>query len=273
MGKQLEKEGRAVTLYAPAKSVAKIEHAIPSTTGLKVYDFRTETNPENLSASLNQTTGWLNRLPDLGGFENVICDNLPEILELRPDAVLSAQFFWHDVLGSVDAQYKRYCEELLGRHRPEIRGSHLFAMESVRSQPGFHPVGLFRSPELATAATEIRPDNRTDLLITGGTTPAIQQKMAAIVEERIQAGPGSIRILHVDPELMPANPPEWVVPATFSVDMYCSLKEAICRPGLGVLTDLLTVGVKPRLVFEEGNREMLHNAAIVEQYFGEAGGV
>lgn len=269
IAKQLEEEGREVTLFASAKSFAKIEKAIPSTTGLKLYDFSTQTDPTHLSSSFQRIIGWLDRIPDLSEFENVICDNLPEILELRPDARLSAQFFWHDILPSVNVQYKRYCEQLLERNRPVIQGDRLFAMNLVRSQPGFQPVDLYRSPELAVAAPKIRPEHRTDLLITGGTTPAIRKRLGRMVEEIIRSGPYSFRKVHIDPELMPSNPPNWVVQAEFSADMYCHLKAAVCRPGLGVLTDLLTVGIKPELVFEEGNHEMTHNAAVIAELFSK----
>ena len=35
-------------------------------------------------------------------FDYVICDNLPEILILRDDAILISQFFWHRVLLNVN---------------------------------------------------------------------------------------------------------------------------------------------------------------------------
>ena len=54
-----------------------------------------------------------------------------------------------------------------------------------------------------------------------------------------------------------------MVRADFSIKMYCRLKAAVCRPGLGVVTDLLTLGVQILPVFEAENNEMCHNARVL----------
>ncbi len=264
MAKKLEKEGNDVTLFAPAKSVKKIQDAIPSTANLTVHDFSTQTRPSKIVAGRSDVMEWLDRLPSLDVFEEVICDNLPEILERRPDAVLSAQFFWHDIVETTDNSYRSHCEKLLEHFKPVVLGHDLFSMEAVRSQSGFQPVDLYRSPELAAAAKKIGTQDRTDLLITGGTTPAVKEELSKIVQELVRTGPAPYRKIHVDPELLPNDAPHWLVRADFTIDMYCRLKAAICRPGLGVLTDLITVGVTPTVLFEKGNAEMAHNAHVIQ---------
>lgn len=263
MAKEREKTGERVTLFAPRASVERLQRAVPSIAGLTVHDFATRTTPERVREGLPRVIQWLDRLPDLDGFDNVICDNLPEILARRPDAIISAQFFWHDVIEGASKEYAEYCEESLDRHKPTVIGCELFAMNAVRRQPGFKPVRLYQIPELVSAAEVTPMEQRTDLLVTGGTTPAVREQLEEIINNLLVNGPGAYRRVHVDPELLPKNAPDWMVRADFSVGMYCRLKAAICRPGLGVITDLMAVDAQITPLFEKRNAEMQHNADVI----------
>lgn len=263
MAKEREKTGEQVTLFAPLASVKRLQRAVPSIAGLTVNDFATRTNPERVREGLPAVIQWLDRLPDLDHFDTVICDNLPEILARRPDAMISAQFFWHDVIEGAPTDYAEYCEELLDRHKPTVIGCELFAMDAVRKRPGFRPVGLYQIPELVAAAKATPMEHRTDLLVTGGTTPAVREQLRKVIGDLLQNGPGEYRRVHVDSELIPENAPDWMVRADFSLDMYRRLKAAVCRPGLGVVTDLLTVGAQIFALYEDGNEELEFNAEVV----------
>lgn len=263
MAKEREKTGEQVTLFAPRTSVERLQRAVPSIAGLTVSDFATQTTPDRVREGLPVVIEWLDRLPNLDGWDTVICDNLPEILARRPNAIISAQFFWHDVIEGASTDYAEYCEGLLDRHKPTVIGCELFAMDAVRRQSGFQPVGLYQIPELVAAAKATPMEQRTDLLVTGGTTPAVREQLQRVVGELLQNGPGEYRRVHIDPELLPENAPDWMVRADFSVGMYCRLKAAVCRPGLGVVTDLSTVRSRIISVFEEENVEMRHNAKVL----------
>ena len=142
-------------------------------------------------------------------------------------------------------------------------GCDLFAMDAVRRQPGFRPVGLYQIPELVAAAKATPMEHRTDLLVTGGTTPAVREQYQKVINDLLQHGPGEYRWVHVDPELLPENSPNWMVGANFSVSMYCRWKAAVCRPGLGVVTDLITVGSIIIPVYEDSNKEIQYNNKII----------
>lgn len=268
LGKSLELQGQRVTLFAPRASVERVQRAMPYTNGLSVQDFMTRTTPSCIRQGLTEAVEWLERVPNLDNFENVICDNLPEILKLRPDAIILGQFFWHDVIKGAAIEYADYCEQLLALNKPEVIGCELFAMEAVRKQPGFRGVGLYKNPELVSTADATPLECRTDLLVTGGSTSTVRDKLILEVDSLIKSGNMPYGRVHVDPKLIPPNPPDWMTPANFSASMYCSLKDAVCRPGLGVVTDLLTVGVIPRAVFEQGNAEMEFNAKVLKKIAG-----
>ena len=263
MAKEREKTGEQVTLFAPHASVERLQRAVPSIAGLTVSDFATQTTPDRVREGLPVVIEWLDRLPNLDGFDTVICDNLPEILARRPDAMISAQFFWHDVIEGASTDYAEYCEQLLDRHKPKVMGCELFAMDAVRRQPGFQPVGLYQIPELVAAAKATSMQQRTDLLVTGGTTPAVREQLREVINGLLQNGPGKYRRVHVDPELLPENAPGWMVRADFSIGMYCRLKAAICRPGLGVVTDLLSMGAEITPICDKGNAEMVYNSSVL----------
>ena len=263
MAKEREKTGEHVTLFASRDSVERLQRAVPSIAGLTVSDLSTRTTPERFMKGLPRVIEWLDRLPDLDGFDTVICDNLPEILARRPHAIISAQFFWHDVIEGASREYAEYCEELLERHKPTVIGCEPFAMDAVRRQPGFQPVGLYQIPELVAAAKASPMEHQTDLLVTGGTTTVVREQLQEVINDLLQNRPGEYQRVHVEPELLPENAPDWMVRADFSVEMYCRLKAAVCRPGLGVVTDLLTVGAQVLAVYEENNDEMCHNARVL----------
>ena len=264
--KNRQEKGENVTLFAPLKSMERITRIFPSLNGLKILDFSTNTKLENYRHGLTAAIGWIKNIPNLDEFDLVICDNLPEILSLRPDAILYAQFFWHDIFQDLAKDYFYFCENLLAKYCPTIIGCDLFAMNQVKSQPRYKPVGLYFVPELLEAVKKKSLESRTDLLITGGSTKSAHLKIKEIINKILISGPKSFNYIHVDSELLPDDPPTWMIGADFSIEMYCRLKAAICRPGLGVLTDLLTVGVKPYLIYEPGNPEMEHNATVLEKH-------
>ena len=214
-----------------------------------------------------QAVEWLNYLPSLDSFENVICDNLPEILHVRQDAIISAQFFWHNAIEKASKDYTHFCDKLLSQHKPTIIGCEHFSMGSVVSQPGFKPVGLYKNPDLLAAAEAPTREPPTDLLVTGGTTEAVRIRMQYIINQLLKTGPESYQNVHVDPELMPYDAPTWMLKADFSNEMYCKLKAAICRPGLGVITDLITVGASIYPVYELHKLEMVHNARSINAFY------
>lgn len=264
IAKQRERAGEQVTLLAPLASIGRLRQAMPSIAGLQVHDFVTRTSPQRIRRGLPEAIDWLTWLPDMDSFDTVISDNLIEILEIRPDAQVYAQFFWHDVLGGVPQAYVNYCEDLLARYRPSIFGCDLFAMDAVRRQPGFQPTGLYTNPELVEAVKGTQAEQRTDLLITGGSTGAVREQLSLVISELQKKGPDPYELVHVDPELLRRDSPPWMQRADFTVEMYCRLRDAICRPGLGVVTDLLTVGCRINPVFERGNAEMRHNARVID---------
>lgn len=257
----LQRAGAEVTLLAPAAAVARIRTALElgNRTSVEVLDFATETSPAALRAALPRTTRWHERLPDLGRFDHVIVDTLPEVLELRPDAVLVAQFLWHDALDGIDPEVRRRTSELAGRAHLVI-GSVPFVMPAVRALPGFHAVGLHVRDTLLEPAGS---GGGRDLLIAGGATDALREGLRDLVEALVRRGPGPFGAVHVDAEVMPSGAPSWLRRAEHTPAMYDALQAAVIRPGLGTLTELLARRVHVHCVREPGSTELAHNTRVV----------
>ena len=257
----LVRSGCHVTLFAPRRAAARVRGAlgIEIQEGLEEVDFATLTTPGALRRGEPASVRWEERLPDLAAFDRVVGDTLPEILAVRPDATLVAQFLWHDVLDGVDPAYRIRADRLTAA-AGAVLGSAPFAMPAVQALPGFVEIGLFTSEGISSA-----PSDGEDLLVSGGTTSAITEELRAVVAALPTLGRGPSARVHVDRELLPADPPEWMVEATHSSAMYGMLAAALIRPGLGVVTELLSRSVPAWCVREPGNSELAHNARTLER--------
>lgn len=264
MALQRRKIGEDITIFAPKIKVKKIQKILQiDLKSIIVNDFYTNTDPKKFKKNFSSIVAWLKKIPNLDKFDKIICDNLVEILSIYPSSILSAQFFWHDVLKGASKKYKSFCEELLDLHKPQILGCKLFSMQKVKDQPNFIPVKLYKNPKLLDYLKKNSIKNAKDLLITGGSTRLLHYKIKKVINELFLEGPGEYNHVYIDKELIPFNSPSWISGADFSLKMYSKIKSAICRPGLGVITDLLTVGAKITPIFEKNNNEMKHNASVL----------
>ena len=263
---ELSSRGSDVTLLAPAGAVERIrDTAVGSGSHVSVVDFATATTPGALRAGEASATRWHERLPDLDRFDRVVVDTLPEALAIREDAVLIAQFLWHDVLAGVDEAYRARADGL-ARSAPLVVGSEPFAMPAVKDLPGFRPVGLHAGRGArAGGSPEDAPARGSALLIAGGATQAIQAELRTVVEDLVRRGPTPWDRVHVDRELIPPEPPAWLIPATHRPEMYDEVVAAVVRPGLGTLTELLVRDAWVVCVREDGNAELDYNAQVVER--------
>lgn len=227
--------------------------------GGRVEHFETRTTRSALVEGDPDACRWHERLPPLDGFDVVVSDNLPEVLEIRGDAILMGSFLWHQALPDIDAHYRRNAERLLARYRPMMIGSALFATRQLQSSTRFVDVGLFES-------SPIQPTAGTDLLVACGYTDECLDQTTAAVQALAEGGKPPRGTVHVEPRALPAKHPDWMVPADFSARMYSRLAAAVLRPGVGAVTDALQGGARIFCFYEAGNDELKHNARQLEAY-------
>lgn len=261
--------GCRVTILGSPVAWQKIKKVMIIEASIEFISLETCSSAANFERPLEQILSWLNHVPELEDFDEIISDNLVEALLLRDDVKLYAQFFWHECLPSINRDYQELCRKLLEKVRPIIYGYCNFAMPEIVIQPGFQPTEVLMIPEHVNAAKTTKACDRKDLLITGGTTSIMRPIISAIVDNIQKNRPAAFRYIYVDPESLPDAECSWIRPADFTISMYQNLKGAICRPGLGVISDLMAHGILPSCIYEPGNREMQHNANIIKMLRGQ----
>jgi len=258
LANRLAESGWNVHLLAPETAVWKLSSIFGLRGGVSVADFHAGTTADNLRRGIGET--WVNRLPAMDGFDLIVSDNLPEILEIRPDAVLCGSFLWHRAIEKVDAGLYQHVEQLIGANRPKMIASSLFASTDLYELTQLYPVGL--------CVAERAPcplDRGSDLLISCGMSGELEHEFRDLVDSLPSGRPPQFDTVWTEPRLMPENAPDWMKPAEYDSGMYRRLKAALCRPGVGTLTDCLWGGGRAFCCYEAGKKEMVHNAGAVSR--------
>ena len=253
-----------VYLLAPEEAVKSLKRVNKLSSNLKIIDFKAGIEAKRVKKG--EASGWIKRLPSLDEFDVVLSDNLVEILEVREDAILSGSFLWHRVLEGIDQNYYQSMEELLEIHRPRLIASELFATDSLTRYTRFYPVGLYAADPVPQWRNQ--GDN---LLISCGMSQEAETEYRLFLDHLAFEQKPAFETVWVEPRLLPKEAPIWMQAATYNADMYKGLKAAICRPGVGTLTDCLWGGAHLFCYHENGNKEMMQNAnAIYKAGVGES---
>jgi len=255
----LAKERVAVTMFARAEATKRFaQRPGCSVDAVEVVDFDTATSAKALRSNDVKATRWDERLPDIDGFSIVVSDNLPEILARREDAILCGNFFWHKSVTDAHPNYRERAHDLIRRFRPEMLASGLFAPDYLQKATRLHEVGLWRCGMWPS-------QRKTDILISCGLGGEAGDQTAALIRQVAAGARPAYRRVHVEPSMLPVNPPEWMVPASFHPDMFARLLAAVCRPGLGTVTDCMQFsGARVFAFYEGNNQEMLNGAARIK---------
>lgn len=266
----LVQHGCQVDLLAPRHKYETFATLFGRCNNLRNIDFATQTHPDYLRRLRPETVEWYQRLPCLQSYDLVLCDNLPEVLTVRPDAVLSGHFFWHDALPDLPNIYREKVDVWLRDYSPLVIATELFASPLVKAQPRYYPVGLFVYQNPQTSALQ-----GNSLLVSGGSTLALGKQLTQMIVTMAETKPDGIEGIYIDSNLLQAcglekNRPSWMQVATYDDAMYSQVTGAICRPGIGTITDLLAHGGRPFCVFESDNLEVIRNAKVLKAlYLGE----
>jgi hypothetical protein len=244
--------GANPTLFADRSSaelIAKKEQILIP----KVINFDTHTNKENWLDS--SAAEWVKFVPNLSKFDIVVSDNLVEILSIRPDAWLSGSFFWHDALNFFPHDLKKNSISLLKKYNPKMISSELFTSNQLKTYTKLYEVGLFGRANFLK-----KSNNKTDALIACGVGGSVKKEAFEFTKNLSNLKEIKYRKVWVEPDIIPLDRPDWMIPATFSPEMYQKILSAIIRPGVGTVTNSLSVGAKIFPFYESDNLEMQFNA-------------
>ncbi len=264
----LAKKNRDVYLLAPPIAARKLIELFGIEKGVCFEGFNTKTNAEAFREG--KLFNWLEDLPKMDQFDVVVSDNLPEILSVRPDAILTGSFLWHRAVKNVEESIYRSRERLLKEHKPVMIASELFAGPELTELTDLRTVGLY-VPDSKRYITR----KGKDLLIACGKGGEYESEFKWLVEKILRSKQKPpFHTIWVESKILPEKTPAWMKPATFDEKMYSGLLASICRPGVGTVTDSLWNEVKLFCAFEADNQEMLQNAKMIKKrklgdYFSE----
>lgn len=231
---------------------------------LKISEIPKNINIKINYMSMNETfqsrVKLLDEALDLKVYDLVISDNLIEILYLRPDTVLLANFWWHEVVnykGEILFSLKKILEE----RKPVIIGSDIFSTKNVKKNKNFQPIGIITK----SIYKGKKINNFKNLLISVGASGNSLNLYSFFFTKYLDLLKSEFDNIYCDPILIHSlRSDSSLIIADYSAEMYQKIDIAIVRPGLGTLVDLLSYKCIPICVYEE-NFEMINNGQIIEQ--------
>lgn len=199
----------------------------------------------------------------------VVSDGVIDILALRPDTVILANFFWHEVLEAYVGK-KPKLTKMIERHKDLIHSSNapifcsrLFATPTVRASNVQFTYGVMNY-----FGKSARNGNnaRENLLFSCGLGGESSYSYAQVLKKSAPLLKNVRGKIFVERNIVPADVMVGmpVQPADFSYEMYTSCRLAVIRPGFGTLNCCLSCGVVPLVYKEARSFEMTHNVGVIK---------
>ena len=101
----------------------------------------------------------------------------------------------------------------------------------------------------------LKNNKKEDLLISCGNGGNCEKQYRLIVRKIAEINKTKFKTIWVEPSLYESSLPKFMKPATYSSDMYSKVLLAICRPGIGTITECIQHEIFT-LLFYENNYEM-----------------
>lgn len=206
----------------------------------------------------------------------VLSDNLVGTLSVRSDTVLLGSFLWSDVLPVYHpdepavAAFVTHERALLARHRPPMICVADLVMPAVQRSTRAVEVGWMCESETPRQPMRKMQSTGRSVAFLAGASGRGERVLVEAAERLLAEGqPVSL------PEDLLATLPAAVAARCKRFEhterAFRALSLAVCRPGVGTLTDCLAHRVPVLAVPDARNPEMLHNAACIESLgFGRA---
>jgi hypothetical protein len=257
LSQALIKNGAKPTIFAPEKSVTRLVQLMDIKQPPEVFNFDSHTTVDDWLEERAFT--WYENLPNLSNYDQVVSDNLVEILLVRPDAWLMGSFFWHESLLDFNPKKRDDLRKMVLDYYPKMISSTLFSSEYLSNYTRLYNVGLFAIKK----GIKKHYTKDKNVLISCGKGGDVTDQAKYFVEWLARERNTPFDTVYVDPDIISNNPPSWMVPASFTQNMYNKIHVAVIRPGVGTITELLSVGARIFTFFERRNLEMQINSKII----------
>ena len=231
---------------------------------IQIINFDTKTKIYNW---LNGTsTEWLKQYPSsIKKHDKLISDNLLEILEIVPDSIIMASFFWHKTL-PVSKKLFKNTETLLNKYNPTIISAKGFTPRYICAYEKNHQIGL--SVEKERIITKFKKNNKQKILISSGSSTLYDNQISDLLANFNKNYIKSLSIEHLKIEKKFQNYcSDKIKIFNFTCSDYRDINIAIIRPSLGVITECLAANLIILPMYEKGNNEINFNAKQISLMF------
>ncbi|MBX2916345.1 MAG: hypothetical protein KF856_13825 [Cyclobacteriaceae bacterium] len=195
--------------------------------------------------------------------DKIISDNLVGVLYDHPETILMGSFLFQDTLAHRGPELDLICNwevELLKKYRPKMLGLTDMVMPGVLDKTDFVGLPWFCDRKGYSDEKLFLVSEKKQLLITGGGTPGVTEKLLDIIRVLYRQ---KEFVIHLDSSLynlVAKHQKKMVTHFPFTDQAFQALDWIICRPGIGILTDAVQFGVPVCTVYE-ADLEMQHNAS------------
>lgn len=224
------------TIYAPKLKFDHISKILLNQNEIhylpELVDFDTETSISNWENYTHKN--WLSKIQNINEFKLVVSDNLLEILKLRPDAIITASFFWNQIVNN--DKLNRETEELLIKYKPVVIGNKYLTLKT--SIQNFYGIGFCISIKYNNSIAI-----KKNLLISGGKDGSDDDFICEVLDYLVLNKPKNIENIFLEPRIFKKTLPKYFKKADFTNKMYESVLISVIRPGLGTITDCLNHGI------------------------------
>ena len=248
-----------VTIYADKKKFFYLKKKKIIKSSIFFKHLKTYTSYTNLKKNFQNSTSWHKRIKEIDKYDLVISDNLPEILEVRPDAILFANFFWHEVIPNYPLKHKLFLRNIIKKNSPYIFGFKYFAQKHIKKQKNFNEVNLFQTTRLR------KKQIKNSVLFTSGYDGNLKLNFDKKFFDKLNLKSPLKIIYYIEPRYYKKNFPNNVKKAIYSKFMYQSLFCTIGRPGMSTVMECINSKVKFFSMYEKQNIEMFFNSNIIKK--------
>ena len=207
----------------------------------------------------------------LKSFDLIISDNLvyPLIEVFDKHIFFVSQFFWHNIFENI--QYKNKEKELIAmevdylkNQTYKILGNKLFSLDDIRSSDYYVPIDHIKNPLFSEVNPKITKEY---LLITDGTTSASLSYLNSILTDIGDFCKKNSLKIFLSPRLDSKKILADYEVFDYSQNSFEKVFAAVCRPGLGIITDLLYFSAVPIPIFSENNKELFYNKKVLDDLY------
>ncbi len=188
-----------------------------------------------------------------------ISDNLPEIILIKKNVLIYANFFWHEIFNIQNTFFKNLKKEF-SKKKIKIISNYLFGNTKISKKNTFSVgfVGKYKKIDIT---------KKKGILISLGTSIIGYTDISKSILKIISQKEFLDYEFYLDKKLINNNTilTKNIKKADFSENMFKNIRVAFVKPGFGTIHDCLERGIPINSYLSSKNKEFIHNAKILKK--------